>query len=122
MYRIKRILESMHAESGIVACMWSRLLLRWQTEGKGWFFCEYWLASLVYADDILIFSENKDDVVKMIGELIDAFAQVGLDISVDKCAWSSYPPEKTRNSECRRFWVEVGQIIDFCRHRHKLQW
>ena len=30
----------------------------------------------------------------MFGELIDAFAKVGLDISVDKCAWSSYPPEK----------------------------
>ena len=35
------------------------LLLRWQTEGKGWFFCEYWLASLGYADDILVFSENR---------------------------------------------------------------
>ena len=29
------------------------LLLRWQTEGKGWFFCAYWLASLGYADTIL---------------------------------------------------------------------
>ena len=38
------------------------LLLRWQTEGEGWFFREYWFASLGYADHILIFSENKDDV------------------------------------------------------------
>ena len=97
------------------------LLLRWQTEGKGWFFCEYWLASLGYADDVLIFSENKDDVVKMLGELIDAFAQVGLDISVDKCAWSSYPPEKQGILNVNGFglkWVKslifVGTVINFC--------
>ena len=93
------------------------LLLRWQTEGKGWFFCESWLASLGYADDILVFSENEDDVAKMSGELIDAFAKIGLDIS----AWSSYPPEKQGTLTVGGFGVEVGQIDDFCRHRHQLQ-
>ena len=53
------------------------------------------LATLGYADDILVFSENKEeDFVKMLGELIDAFAKVGLDISVEKCAWSSFLPER----------------------------
>ena len=96
------------------------LLLRWQTEGKGWFFCEYWLASLRYADDILVFSENKDDVAKMLGELIDAFAKVDLDISVDKCVWSSYPPEKQGILTVGGFelkWVNsmtfVGTVINF---------
>ena len=52
------------------------------------------LATLGYADDILVFSENKDDLVKMLEEPIDSFKRVGLDISVEKCAWSSFPPEK----------------------------
>ena len=96
------------------------LLLRWQTEGEGWSFCDYWLASLGYADDILIFSENKDDMTKMLGELIEAFAKVGLDISVDKCAWSSYPPEKQGFLTVSGFnlkWVKsltfVGTIMNF---------
>ena len=99
------------------------LLLRWQTEGKGWFFCEYWLASLGYADDILVFSENKDDVVKMLGELVDAFAQVGLDISADKCALSSYPPQKQGILTVGGFelkWVTVTTEKPFSTGSHEL--
>ena len=72
------------------------------------------------SDDILIFSENKDDVVKMLGEFIDAFAQEGLDISVDKCAWSSDPPVKQAILNVVDFglrWVKsltfVGTVINF---------
>ena len=35
------------------------LLLKWQAEGKGWFFCDNWPATLGYADDILVFCETK---------------------------------------------------------------
>ena len=96
------------------------MLLKWQAEGKGWAFCDYWLATLSYADDILVFCENKNDMVKMLGELIDAFAKVGLDISVDKCAWSSYPPERQGTLNVGGFklkWVKsltfVGAVINF---------
>ena len=56
----------------------------------------------------------------MLGELIDAFAKVGLDISVDKCAWSSKPPEKQGILTVGGFelkWVKsmtfVGTVINF---------
>ena len=58
--------------------------------------------------------------VSRICELIDAFAGVGLDISVDTCAWSSYPPEKQGTLAVRGFelnWVKsmtaVGTVINF---------
>ena len=86
----------------------------------GWFFSDYWLATLGYACDILVFSENKDDLVKMLEELISAFAKVGLDISVEKCAWSSFPPEKQGTLNVSGFnlkWVKsltfVGAVINF---------
>ena len=55
-----------------------------------------------------------------VGELIEAFAKVGLDISVDKCAWSSYPPERQGTLNVGGFnlkWVKsltfVGAVINF---------
>ena len=96
------------------------LLLKWQAEGKGWFFCDYWLATLGYADDILVFGESKNDMIKMLGELIEAFAKVGLDMSVDKCAWSSYLLERQGTLNVSGFnlkWVKsltfVGAVINF---------
>ena len=74
-----------------------------------------------YADDILIFSENKEDMTKMLGELIEAFVKVGLDVSVEKCAWSSFPPAREETLTVGGFnlkWVKsltfVGTIINFC--------
>ena len=56
----------------------------------------------------------------MLGEPIDAFANVGLDISVDKCARSSYPPGKQGILTGGGFelkWVKsmtfVGTVINF---------
>ena len=96
------------------------LLLKWQVEGMGWLFCDFWLATMGYADDILVFSEKKDDLVKMLEELITTFAKVALDISVEKCAWSSFPPEKQGTLNVCGFnlkWVKsltfVGAVINF---------
>ena len=70
------------------------------------------------------FSVKTDDVAKMLGQLVDAFAQVGLDISVDKCAWSLYPPEKQGILTVGGFelkWVKsltfVGTVINFSGNR-----
>ena len=59
-------------------------------------------------------------MTKMLRELIEAFARVGLDISVEKCAWSSYPPEKQGFLAVSGYnlkWVKsltfVGTIINF---------
>ena len=51
---------------------------------------------------------------------MDAIARLGLDMSVDSCAWSSYPPEKQGTLSVRGFalsWVAsmtfVGTAINF---------
>ena len=56
----------------------------------------------------------------MLEELIAAFAKVGLDISVEKCAWSSFPPENRGILNVGGFnlkWVKsltfVGAVINF---------
>ena len=79
-----------------------------------------WFSVKTKTTYILVFSENKEDLVKMLEELISAVAKVGLDISVEKCAWSSFPPEKQGTLNVGGFnlkWVKsltfVGAVINF---------
>ena len=78
------------------------------------------MAAVCYADDIMVLSSSKVDLQRMISELIDAFAQVGLDVSTDKCHWTSYPAraqEKLKFGADKVKWESqltfVGTILDF---------
>jgi len=96
------------------------LLQKWRERQGGWNFSGFLLAAVCYADDIIILSGNKADLQRMVLELIDAFSLVGLDVSTDKCHWTSYPAkpeEKLKFNEDRVKWEPlltfVGTILNF---------
>jgi hypothetical protein len=67
------------------------LLHRWRQRDSGWILDSFWLGAVCYADDILLVSRSKADLVCMIQELAEAFLAVGLEIAADKTHWTSYP-------------------------------
>ena len=67
------------------------LLARWKTRGSGWTFDAFFLAAVCYADDIILVSQSKSDLERMILETTTAFAEVGLSVSTEKCHWSCHP-------------------------------
>ena len=71
---------------------------------------------------ILVFSENKDDLVKMLEELITAFAKVGLGHQCGKMCLVIFLSGKTGDSKRWGFQLEVGQIPDLRRCSHQFQW
>ena len=96
------------------------LLAKWKADGRGWSFSGLHLAAVCYADDIILLSNNKRDLERMIAEVVEGFLQVGLTVSTEKCHWTSYPVkkrEKLRFGDDRIGWEPsltfVGTIIDF---------
>ena len=69
------------------------LLRKWRSQGRGWALDSFWLPAICYADDVLLVSTSKSDLQSMAEELIGAFGSVGLDVSLTKCHWTSYPPD-----------------------------
>ena len=65
------------------------LLEKWRDRGGGWSLDSFWLACVCFADDILLVSRSKSDLQKMIAEVREAFAVVGLEVSPGKCHWTS---------------------------------
>ena len=56
-----------------------------------------WLADVCYADDIILLSFSLNDLVAMLEEALVAFAEVGLEIGLDKTHWTSWPPMPGRH-------------------------
>ena len=52
---------------------------------------DVWLRNISYADDILLVSTTKQELEEMMGEVIEAFAVVGLDVGAEKTHWTSHP-------------------------------
>ena len=67
------------------------LLGRWSARGSGWMMDDFWLSSVNFADDILLVSGSKEDLEMMTAEAVDAFAQAGLEVGLEKSHWTSYP-------------------------------
>ena len=96
------------------------LLQKWRERQSGWSFSGLLLAAVCYADDIMVLSSSKADLQLMISELIDAFSLVGLDVSTDKCHWTSYPARSKEKLKFRADKVKwepqltfVGTILNF---------
>ena len=96
------------------------LISRWKARGSGWRLDDFWLSVVCYADDILLISSCKEDLLRMMQEVREGFVQVGLDIGPEKTHWASYP---CKEGECLEFqginviWEPtltfVGTVLDF---------
>ena len=67
------------------------LLRKWWARGSGWSIDSFWLASMCFADDVLLVSTSVADLERMGRELVEALGDVGLEVSAAKCHWTSYP-------------------------------
>ena len=79
-----------------------------------------WLADVCYADDIILLSCSLNDLVAMLEEALVAFAEVGLEVGLDKTHWTSWPPMPGRHLQVAGVdivWEPhltlVGHIFDF---------
>ena len=100
-------------------------MIRWRQRGSGWHMDSWWLAAICYADDVLLVSSTKDDLINVLEELVAAFAHVGLSVGMQKTHWSSYPPEPngTLNALGHTLSWEptllfVGHILDLVGRSH----
>ena len=69
------------------------LLTRWRDNGSGWRLDDFWLPCVCFADDLLLVSSSKQDLQTMVVNISTALSDVGLEISPQKCHWTSYPAE-----------------------------
>jgi hypothetical protein len=79
----------------IVEMVMRRLNAKWachQHQNVGFKMDSWWLPSLAYADDIILLARSKGALERMIVEVGEAFAEVGLSIGHAKTNWSSCPP------------------------------
>ena len=53
-----------------------------------------WRVAVCYADDIILISSSKIDLNRMINELVDSFASLGLSIGLEKTHWTSFLAEE----------------------------
>ena len=70
------------------------LLRKWKSEDLGWLCDALYVTSICYADDVILVSRSKEGLEAMLHDVIDAFAKVGLEVSTEKCHWTSYPPHR----------------------------
>ena len=70
------------------------LLRKWATAGHGWSFDALYLDVVCYADDVIIIGSSIEVLEKMLDDVITAFHQVGLEVSTEKCHWSSFPQQE----------------------------
>lgn len=87
-------------------------------EGRGMKIDGKWLNHLRFADDIVLLSENKDEVEKMLHELINACRKGGLEINIAKTKYMSNTDrgDVYANSikiEKIEEYVYLGQILSF---------
>ena len=95
------------------------LLLKWRTAGRAWCIDSFWLASICFADDILLVSTSLPDLESMAAEVTEAFLKVGLEVGPVKCHWSSFPSKSGlsfRLGNAALPWEQtitfVGTVID----------
>ena len=60
------------------------LQVTWKARGSGWVCDQMQLADVCFADDVILLSNSRDDVVRMLVETRDAFRSVGLDVGMEK--------------------------------------
>ena len=60
---------------------------------------------MFYAVDIILLGRDRKDLERMIAEVIERFVEDGLEVSSQKCYWSSHP---ARPQEKLRFNSEKG--------------
>ncbi len=60
------------------------LQVTWKARGSGWVCDQTQLADVCFADDVILFSNIRDDVARMLVETRDAFRSVGLDVGMGK--------------------------------------
>lgn len=96
------------------------LISLWQKRGSGWKLDDLWLSVVCYADDILLISSCKEDLLRMMQEVREAFSAVGLDIGPEKTHWTSFPAHVGCCLEFQGSRLEwepnltfVGTILDF---------
>jgi hypothetical protein len=75
------------------------LLRKWKSEDLGWRCDALYVTAICYADDVILVSRSKEGLEAMLDAGINAFDKVGLEVSTEKCHWTSYPPQ--RNNELR---------------------
>jgi len=95
------------------------LMVKWRTEGLCWSLDGLQLSAICYADDIILVSESKSGLEKMLADIVRAFGDVGLEVSLPKCHWTSYPAKRHATLKCatnRLAWepslVFVGTVLD----------
>ena len=113
-------------ESPLIFTLVTELILRpllhtWSRRGSGWRLDAFWLAAICFADDILLVSESRRDLERMFTEVVMAFAEAGLEVSVSKCHFTSYPAKPNSRVALRGdsiAWEQsitfVGCVIDIC--------
>ena len=97
------------------------LLRQWRSLGYEWCCDGFCLSALCYADDIILVSSSKKHLEKMVAQTLEAFADVGLAVSTEKCHWSSCPTKpqsRLKFGADRLCWEPtftfVGSVIAFC--------
>ena len=95
------------------------LLRKWQSNGDGWKLGNFYLSAICYADDILLISSSKASLTRMLADIVEAFAVVGLDVAAEKCHWTSFPSMTTSTLALRDHQLNweshltfVGTVLD----------
>ena len=65
------------------------LMVKWRNEGLCWSLDGLQLSAICYADDIILVSESKSGLEQMLADIVRAFGDVGLEVSLPKCHWTS---------------------------------
>ena len=83
------------------------------------------MSAVCDADDIILVSESKSGLEKMLADIVRVFGEVGLEVSLPKCHWTSYPAKRHATLKCatnRLAWepslVFVGAVLDVERRGH----
>ena len=97
------------------------LLRKWRAGGHGWSFDEFFIAVICYADDVLIVSHDLQSLEKMLVDIIEGFASVGLEVSPEKCHWTSYPANPRKLLKIGRQHLQweaslifIGTVLNAC--------
>ena len=70
------------------------LLTVWRAAGHGWLLDAFWMASVGFADDVVLVSHSKESLEEMVSQTIDGFAAAGLEVGTaqGKSHWTCFPP------------------------------
>ena len=70
------------------------LIRKWNASGDGWRFDALYLDVICYADDVIIIGSSLEILERMLDDVISAFHTVGLEVSTEKCHWTSFPMQQ----------------------------